>query len=83
MKEIFVVFQVKLGKCNEEFMRHAFSDEEEAKRFCVNFLYRSSTLEDRTNGKIQIDDFPNYTEYSLYTNFYGELTLRIKKVAFD
>lgn len=83
MKEIFVVFQVKLGKRNEEFMRHAFSDEEEANRFCINFLYNSSTLEDRHYNRIQKDEYCNLTEYSLYTNFYGELTLRIKKVAFD
>ena len=83
MDRIFVVFQVKLNKRNEEFMRHAFSNEEEAKRFCINFLYNSSTLEDRTNNKIQIDEFPSHTEYSLYTNFYGEITLKIRPIAFN
>ena len=83
MKEIFVVNQVKLGKQNEEFHRHAFSDMEEAERFCINFLYNSSTLEDRHYNKVQIDDFPPYKQYSLYTNFYGEITLRIRKVNLD
>lgn len=83
MKEIYVVSQVKLGKRNEEFIRHSFTDEEEARRFCINFLYNSSTVEDRTYNNIAIDDFPPYTEYSLYTNFYGEITLRIRKSKLD
>lgn len=83
MKDIFVVNQVKLGKINEEFHRHAFSDMEEAERFCINVLCNSSTLEDRHYNKIQIDGFASYKQYSLYTNFYGEITLRIRKVAFD
>lgn len=82
-KEIFVVSQVKLGNRKEEFMRHAFSDIEEAKNFCINLLYRSSTMEDRHYNKIQVDDFPQYLEYSLYTNFYGEITLRIRKIELD
>lgn len=83
MKEVFVVNQVKLGKRNEEFHRHAFSNEEEARRYCINFLYNSSTLEDRTNNKIEISDFPSHIEYSLFTSFYGEITLIIRNVKLD
>ena len=78
MKKIFIVSQVKLGKPNEEFTRHAFTNEEEAKNFCINFLYNSSTFEDRTYNKIETRDYCNITEYSLYTNFYGEIVLRIR-----
>lgn len=83
MKEIFVVNQVKLGKRNEEFPRYAFSNKEEAERFCDWFIYNNSTLEDRQNDKIHIADYHAYIEYSMYTNFYGELTLRIRKVILD
>ena len=83
MKDIYVVHQVKLGKRNEEFMRHAFTDVEEAKRFCINFLYDSSTLEDRANNKIEVDDYYNYIQYSLFTSFYGEITLRIRTTKLD
>lgn len=83
MKEIYVVFQVKLNKPNEEFMRHAFTSEEEAERFCINFLYRSSTLEDRHNESIQRDVWHYGTEYSLFTSYYGRITLRIKKTTLD
>lgn len=83
MKEVFVVNQVNLDNRDKEFPKHAFSNIDEAERFCVNFLYSNSTLEDRQNDKIHKDDFYKYIEYSMYTNFYGELTLRIRKVALD
>jgi hypothetical protein len=83
MKEIFIVNQVKLGKRNDEFPRHAFSTIEEADRFCVNFIYTNSTMEDRQNDKININDFYAYIEYSMFTNFYGQLTLRIRKTVLD
>lgn len=83
MKEIFVVNQVKLNNRREEFPRHAFSSMEEAERFCDNFIYSNSTLEDRMNDKINIVDYHAYIEYSMFTNFYGLIELRIRKVNLD
>lgn len=61
---------------------HIFTDKYKAINYIVNYFYEHSTAEDRQT-KVQIDEFDNYIEYSLYTSRYGNITLRLESVPFN
>ncbi len=83
MKEIYVVSKE---------LRHpthirnvnlcGFNSEVQASVYCRNYLFDRSTLEDRTNNKIEMSEFDHCTEYSLYTNEYGLITLKVEKIPY-
>ena len=61
---------------------HIFTDKDKAINYIVNYFHEHSTVEDRQT-KVQIDEFDNYIEYSLYTSRYGNITLRLESVPFN
>lgn len=78
MDKVYIVLREYNNKIKGYYVYRCFVDEVAAKSFVINFLYQNSTLEDRTYNKINKVEFDNFTEYSLYTNFYGDITLRIQ-----
>lgn len=79
MDKIYVVsYCHRLGLIN----LHAFTDKSKAESYAIDYIYNRATCEDLEN-RIQEDEFDRYTEYSLYTTKYGEVTVRVEAIAFN
>ena len=81
MEKIYLVSKNTRGRAGVPL--YAFSSMKKAETFCINYLYNHSTLEDRTYNKIEKIEYSSLTEFSLYTNEYGNIDLCISRVNYE
>lgn len=76
MDKIYVVsYCHHLGLIN----LHAFTNEDKAESYAINYIYNRATRED-LESRIERDEFDRYKEFSLYTTQYGNVTVRVEAV---
>lgn len=79
MNKVFVVSkQSRYGTID----LHAFTEKSKAANYAIDYIHRNSTLEDQQE-RIQKEEYSHYTEYYLYTQRYGIITLRVSEITLN